>query len=189
MRSRWIEVVLVLSSAALVALASTASAQLTIPSYTVDCGGGRSTGASFAVMGTAGQSDAGRLSGGSFTISGGFWGGGGGGTSAVGDPDPEVVEPTAIPLTFHLYPPGPNPVTESMLLAFDLPEPRLVRAEMYDAGGRLVRVLARDLVPAGKNQRTWDGRDQNGNRVPPGIYFVRFFAGNDRGTHKVVVLH
>ncbi len=41
---------------------------------TLDGGGGRSTGGSFAVSGTTGQPDAGLvMSGGSFNLSGGFW--------------------------------------------------------------------------------------------------------------------
>jgi hypothetical protein len=41
--------------------------------YTIDGGGGTSTGGSFSLSGTIGQPDAGTLSGGTFTLSGGFW--------------------------------------------------------------------------------------------------------------------
>jgi hypothetical protein len=41
---------------------------------TVDGGGGTSTGGVYAVSGTIGQPDAGAMSGGSFTLQGGFWG-------------------------------------------------------------------------------------------------------------------
>lgn len=41
---------------------------------TIDGGGGTSTGGVYSVNGTIGQSDAGRLSGGSYTLAGGFWG-------------------------------------------------------------------------------------------------------------------
>ena len=40
---------------------------------TID-GGGTSTGGVFTVSGTIGQPDAGRMSGGQFTVEGGFWG-------------------------------------------------------------------------------------------------------------------
>jgi hypothetical protein len=42
---------------------------------TIDGGGGMSTGGSYALQGTIGQPDAGVMSGGAFTISGGFWAG------------------------------------------------------------------------------------------------------------------
>ena len=57
--------------------------------YTIDGGGGsRSTGGNFEMSGTMGQPDAGEMSGGDFTLAGGFWGGvqsGGGGCTR----DPE----------------------------------------------------------------------------------------------------
>lgn len=47
-----------------------------IPWYTIDGGGGTSTGSSFALSGTIGQHDAGpMMSGGQFTLTGGFWAG------------------------------------------------------------------------------------------------------------------
>jgi hypothetical protein len=42
--------------------------------FTIDGGGGTSTGGDFAVSGTIGQFDAGKMSGGNFSIDGGFWG-------------------------------------------------------------------------------------------------------------------
>lgn len=45
--------------------------------HTVDGGGGASQGDTFTVRGTIGQPDAGVLRGGSYTLSGGFWGGAG----------------------------------------------------------------------------------------------------------------
>ncbi|MBK7403104.1 MAG: hypothetical protein IPJ41_00375 [Phycisphaerales bacterium] len=56
-------------------LAASASAQVyEIPWYTIDGGGGTSTGGSFSLSGTIGQHDAGGpMSGGAFALTGGFW--------------------------------------------------------------------------------------------------------------------
>ena len=59
------------------ALAPQAHAQFTIPWSTVDCGGGISVGGSFTLSGTIGQPDAGSMSGGAFTLGGGYWAAGG----------------------------------------------------------------------------------------------------------------
>ena len=48
-------------------------AQYTVDWHTSDGGGGISTGGVFAISGTLGQPDAGRLIGGNFTLEGGFW--------------------------------------------------------------------------------------------------------------------
>jgi hypothetical protein len=42
--------------------------------FTMDGGGGTSTGGVYSVSGTIGQPDAGQMSGGSYTLDGGFWG-------------------------------------------------------------------------------------------------------------------
>src|SRR4029453_11581019 len=42
--------------------------------YTIDGGGGTSTGGVYSVTGTIGQPDAGKMTGGNYTIDGGFWG-------------------------------------------------------------------------------------------------------------------
>ena len=42
--------------------------------FTIDGGGGTSTGGVYTVSGTIGQPDAGHMSGGNFTLDGGFWG-------------------------------------------------------------------------------------------------------------------
>jgi hypothetical protein len=42
--------------------------------FTIDGGGGTSTGGVYSVSGTIGQPDAGKMSGGNYSIDGGFWG-------------------------------------------------------------------------------------------------------------------
>src|SRR5690242_13550712 len=54
---------------------SSGSAQTySIDWYTIDGGGGTSTGGVYSVSGTIGQPDAGHMSGGNYTLDGGFWG-------------------------------------------------------------------------------------------------------------------
>ena len=55
-------------------LATPGRSQYSIDWYTIDGGGGTSTGGVYAVSGTIGQPDAGRLEGGNYVIGGGFWG-------------------------------------------------------------------------------------------------------------------
>ena len=56
------------------ALCLSASAQYSIPWWTIDAGGGTSSGGVFRVSGTLGQPEAGGpMTGGPFTLTGGFW--------------------------------------------------------------------------------------------------------------------
>lgn len=60
---------------AVVVLTASARAQnYSIDWFTIDGGGGTSTGGVFSVSGTIGQPDAGVMSGGQYSLNGGFWG-------------------------------------------------------------------------------------------------------------------
>ena len=58
---------------AMLMFACAANAQYAIDWFTIDGGGGTSSGGTYTVSGTIGQPDAGTLSGGSYTLQGGFW--------------------------------------------------------------------------------------------------------------------
>ena len=67
-----------LLSGTLLALATMAvtlhSQNYSVDWSTIDGGGGTSTGGVYSVFGSIGQPDAGRLSGGNYSLEGGFWG-------------------------------------------------------------------------------------------------------------------
>ena len=55
------------------ALAASSSGTFAIDWYSVDSGGGFSSGGPYSLGASAGQPDAGQMSGGDFTLNGGFW--------------------------------------------------------------------------------------------------------------------
>ena len=59
---------------------------------------------------------------------------------------------------------------------------------IYDAAGRLVRVLVEGARPAGNYAELWDGRDSRGRAVASGIYFYRLSAGSFSETRKMALL-
>jgi uncharacterized delta-60 repeat protein len=82
----------------------------------------------------------------------------------------------------------PNPSTEKMTIAFDLPSAQPVNIVLYDVSGRAVRTIANEPLPAGRHQRIWDGADGNGLPVAAGVYFAQLVAGTDRDRRKLVVI-
>jgi len=70
---------------------------------------------------------------------------------------------------------SPNPATGTVSIAFSLPGRADLRLDVYDVRGRHVRTLARET--AGSGTRAWDGADDHGRRVRPGLYFVEMRAG------------
>ena len=60
---------------------------------------------------------------------------------------------------------------------------------IYDVAGRAVRILASAAVPEGIwASIPWDGRDDQGRPVAPGIYFFRFGARGETGGGRLAVV-
>jgi len=72
-----------------------------------------------------------------------------------------------------LAPLAPNPFRGATRLEFALREDGPVRVTVHDPAGRCVRTLADgDWLAAGVHAVAWDGRGEDGRKIPPGLYFV-----------------
>jgi flagellar hook assembly protein FlgD len=63
-----------------------------------------------------------------------------------------------------------------------------VSAAVYDIRGRLVRVLVDRPIGAGRHTVHWDGKDEHGDRVASGVYFVRLDVGSESEVRKLTIL-
>ena len=93
----------------------------------------------------------------------------------VTSPDTTTI-PEAVPFT-TLSPPLPNPSRFNTMLSFALPTAGRVDLAIYDTAGRRVRTLESSLRAAGRHETSWDGEDERGEAVAPGVYFARLRAG------------
>lgn len=87
---------------------------------------------------------------------------------------------------FRVQEPSPNPTSGRATLSYTLPRRLPVALRVYTAGGELVRVLGTGFELAGGHSVTWDGRDDAGETVSPGIYYWRLDAGEFRAARKLV---
>jgi hypothetical protein len=95
-------------------------------------------------------------------------------TFALNDSTVPVSVPTdAAPARSGTLMASPNPSRGNSLIAFDLPSPQWVDVQVYDVRGAAVRSLARGLRDAGPQAIVWDGRNDSGRAVAPGVYFVK----------------
>jgi len=76
----------------------------------------------------------------------------------------------------------PNPA-RSTRITFSLPRRDNVELAVYDVLGRRVAMLARGPMPAGSYSKQWEGRDDAGNTVGAGVYFLHLRVGQE--TYKL----
>ena len=88
--------------------------------------------------------------------------------------------------------PNGDGVNDTAILAFSVVlvgVSRQVEIEVYDLGGRIVRRLSSGReVSAGRHEIDWDGRNDAGVLVPPGVYALRFHVdadGNGAGLNQL----
>ena len=144
-------------------------------------GGLGGSGATVALSSTVGQSVVGSVSGATHTLRSGFW------TSQV---IPASVGAETPPLAFQLADPVPNPFTRELAIHYDVPATGgVLNLRVYDIGGRLVRTLIHNPDSPGHRRILWDGRDDGGNRLPLGVYFLSLDAPGYTATRKIVLVN
>jgi len=97
--------------------------------------------------------------------------------------DPEVPTPV-----FQLSQNAPNPFNPGTEIKYTVPQEGFVELAVYDLRGRRLRTLVSELQPAGAQIVAWDGRDDNGQRVPSGMYFYRYISGGKVTARKMTLL-
>ena len=102
----------------------------------------------------------------------------------VANPTQAAISPpsVAIPVAFAFPQNYPNPFNESTNMRFELPERSRVTLTIYDVSGREVANLVDREIEAGYHMESWTGRNQNGQPLSAGVYFVRMSARSVTGT-------
>jgi hypothetical protein len=99
------------------------------------------------------------------------------------------VRPPGLPRSLMLGPPRPNPMRSATVFVLELPRAGAVTVDVLDLAGRRVRVLAVGTFPAGNRELTFDGRDDAGRELPPGMYSVRARIGGEVSTRMLMRIH
>jgi spore coat protein A len=101
---------------------------------------------------------------------------------------PVDVPGNRIPYGFVLQPNYPNPFNPSTTVRFELPGHERVLIRVFDARGRLVRVLFDEQRGPGAHELVWDGRNDQGTTVSAGTYFLELQAGGKHSVRKATVV-
>ena len=83
---------------------------------------------------------------------------------------------------------APNPFNPRLRVAFELGAAGPARLAVYDAAGRLVRVLSEGPMGAGEQISAWDGRDGAGRSLASGVYTVVLETAGGREQQRALLL-
>jgi len=111
-----------------------------------------------------------------------------GALTGVGDPG-GIGPGDAAAAPLRLLAASPNPFTTETRIGFALARAGTVGVKIYDVQGRLVRALDETRFDAGNASVAWDGREDDGRRVAPGVFFYRVnLDGRTAASGKLVTL-
>ncbi|MEO0206729.1 MAG: class II glutamine amidotransferase, partial [candidate division WOR-3 bacterium] len=85
--------------------------------------------------------------------------------------------------------PQPNPFNKSVNINYNVPQPGIVKINIYDESGRLVRRLLHEFKVSGEYSVVWDGVDDNQNPLTNGIYFCHIQNENEVTVLKTILSH
>ncbi len=100
---------------------------------------------------------------------------------------------SAIPEAIALFQNYPNPFNPETTIRYHVARSKdcsscLVRLEIYNLLGELVRVLVNETQEPGVYTVIWDGRDERSNLVPSGMYVYKLKVGDFVHTRRMTML-
>jgi len=102
--------------------------------------------------------------------------------TAAGDRSPQQ------PDCFDLWQNYPNPFNPATLITFQVATPVVVDLVIFNAAGQRVRSLAHALHAPGVYRARWEGDNDTGEAVSPGLYICRMQAGRFTRSIKLIYL-
>ncbi|NIP43122.1 MAG: T9SS type A sorting domain-containing protein [candidate division Zixibacteria bacterium] len=103
----------------------------------------------------------------------------------------QVLEIAPFVTTFYAL---PNPFRQLTRITFQITEvlsgegAAVINIGIYDVTGRLVRNLTQVVNAGGTYGVSWNGDDDNGQKLPAGVYFAKAGAGADEQYAKITLL-
>ena len=84
---------------------------------------------------------------------------------------------------------SPNPLNPEAMLTFTTSRPGSAKVDLFDVQDRLVRtILGSADMAAGSHQVKIDGRGQSGQKLAPGVYFVRGTTADGTFKNTIMIL-
>lgn len=110
-----------------------------------------------------------------------------GGAEIAVSPEVEVQWNVPAVAETRLLAPTPNPFNPRTEIRWEMKAPGPARITIHDLAGKRVRTLVDEDLAAGPGSREWYGKDDQGRRLPSGVYMMRLVT-QDRITQGKLML-
>ena len=97
-------------------------------------------------------------------------------------------ESPLLPDRVALKPNYPNPFNAETTIEYSLPASAHVKLVIYNLRGQPIRILIDSMEGVGFKKIRWNGRDQKGNELGSGIYYLHLQVGEQKFVGKVTLL-
>jgi hypothetical protein len=94
----------------------------------------------------------------------------------------------SLPKIFGLGQNKPNPLPGNTTILYQIPKTTDVTLSVYDATGRLVRLLVGEKMKPGYYSVVWDATDGRKRPVANGVYFYTMKAGDFSATRQMILM-
>lgn len=149
------------------------------------------TSANYTLKDAIGQPIVGEASSENYSASSGFW------SAPQAQQVMGVEEKLITGFNTHetrLFQNYPNPFNTHTAISYSLAmstvdgRPTAVSLKIFDLSGRLVKTFDLTNNERSINQVVWNGRDEQGQKVAPGIYFYKLETQGYKSTKKMILL-
>jgi len=78
--------------------------------------------------------------------------------------------------------------SQSATILLSLDKPEKISVKIFGMTGRLVKTLADSKMSEGYHKIEWDAKDETGNAVQAGVYFLKMEEGNYTEAKKIFIV-
>jgi hypothetical protein len=102
---------------------------------------------------------------------------------------PSVDEsPSQQPAGYELNQNYPNPFNPRTTINYSVQSPGIVKINIYNSVGQVVRTLTEEYHVLGDYSCTWDGADEHGSKVASGVYYYQMEVGEYHSAKQMILL-
>lgn len=82
----------------------------------------------------------------------------------------------------------PNPFEHSTTINFSLNQSNIVKIDIFDIEGKLIKNLLNERMTEGQHNIIWNGNNNSGKALPTGNYFYKITVGNLTQSKMMILL-